>query len=304
VSIQRTPDPARQPLLFVHAHPDDETLTTGLAMAHYARAGHPVHLLTCTLGDEGEVIPAELVHLDAAHDDALGAHRREELRRAMAVLGAHHEVLGENPAAGVLARYRDSGMAGTASAANPAAFVNADVDEAADLVGEVIRRVRPVAVVTHDRHGGYGPPDPIPAHRVTRAALTALAHDRPALYAVLTPRSWARADREWLASHPTDPRWDLPHPDADYPPSVVDDGFVTHELLVPELLPVQAQALREHRTQVTVAPDGLTYALSNDIAARLSGREGFALLDPSTGELAARPLDGPRHTGILGGVAP
>ncbi|QGN58171.1 N-acetyl-1-D-myo-inositol-2-amino-2-deoxy-alpha-D-glucopyranoside deacetylase [Nostocoides sp. HKS02] len=294
--------PAQQPLVFVHAHPDDETLTTGLTMAHYARAGHPVHLLTCTLGDEGEVIPAELAHLDSAHDDALGPHRREELRRAMAVLGVQHEVLGERPDAGVLARYRDSGMAGTASAAHPAAFVNADVAEAAELVGEVIRRLRPVAVVTYDRYGGYGHPDHIQAHRVTCAALAALSQDRPPLYAVLTPRSWARADRAWLAAHPVDPRWDLPHPDGEYPPSVVDDGFVTHELLAPELVPVQAQALREHRTQVTVAQDGLTYALSNDIAARLPGREGFALVDPSSGELAAGRRGGPRHTGIIDGV--
>ena len=300
---QSAADPAQQPLLFVHAHPDDETLTTGLTMAHYARAGHPVHLLTCTLGDEGEVIPPELTYLDAAHDDALGPHRREELRRAMAVLGVRHEVLGERLADGVLARYRDSGMAGTASADHPAAFVNADLAEAARLVGEVIRRVRPVAVVTYDRHGGYGHPDHIQTHRVTCAALAAMPQVRPPLYAVLTPRSWARGDRVWLASHPTDPRWDLPHPDGEYPPSVVDDGLVTHELLVPELVPVQAQALREHRTQVTVAPDGLTYALSNDLAARLPGREGFALVDPSSGGLAAARQGGPRHTGILGGVA-
>jgi N-acetyl-1-D-myo-inositol-2-amino-2-deoxy-alpha-D-glucopyranoside deacetylase len=289
-----------QPLLFVHAHPDDETLTTGLAMAHHARAGHPVHLLTCTLGEQGEVIPPELTHLGADQDDTLGPYRREELRRAMAVLGVRHELLGERPEAGVLSRYRDSGMAGTPSAANPAAFVNADLGEAASLVGQVIRRVRPVAVVTYDREGGYRHPDHVQAHRVTCAALTSLPpQDRPPLYAVLTPRSWAREDREWLAAHVPDPRWDLPHPEGEYPPSVVDDGLVTHELIAPELVPLQAQALREHRTQVTVAEDGLAYALSNDIAARLAGREGFGRLDPTTGDLCGRRQAGPRHTGII-----
>ena len=295
----------RAPLLFVHAHPDDETLTTGLAMAHYVRAGHQVHLLTCTLGEEGEVIPVELAGLSSAHTDTLGAHRREELRAAMAVLGVQHQVLGENPAAGVGSRYRDSGMAGTPSAANPSAFVNADVDEAAALVAEVVRLVGPAAVVTYDRHGGYGHPDHIQTHRVTCAALASIEDDaRPALLAVLTPQSWAREDRRWLARHRAasaagaDAHWLLPDPEGEYPVSVVDDGLVTHELVLPELVPMQAEALRRHRTQVTVAADGLTYTLSNDLAARLSGREGYAVLDPTTGELAGQQ-EGPRHTRLV-----
>jgi N-acetyl-1-D-myo-inositol-2-amino-2-deoxy-alpha-D-glucopyranoside deacetylase len=295
-----TSAPGQGGLLFVHAHPDDETLTTGLALAHYARVGIPVHVLTCTLGEEGEVIPPELAHLDASHDDTLGPYRREELRSAMAVLGVTHEVLGEDPTSGTASLYRDSGMAGTPSAQHPRAFVNANLAEAAEQVRAVVRRLRPVAVVTYDREGGYRHPDHIQTHRVTCAAVAGLpSQERPVLYAVLTPRSWAREDREWLAAHSTEPQWSLPDPDGEYPPSVVEDELVTHELLVPASVPVQAQALREHATQVTVAPDGLTYALSNDIAARLPGREGFAALDPATGELAAHPGPGPRHTGLL-----
>jgi N-acetyl-1-D-myo-inositol-2-amino-2-deoxy-alpha-D-glucopyranoside deacetylase len=66
---------------------------------------------------------------------------------------------------------------------------------------------------------------------------------------------------------------------------VVDDEVVTHEVVAPELVPVQAAALARHATQVTVR--GETYALSNDIAARLPGREGFARLDPTTGKVVA-----------------
>lgn len=296
-----TDDPAT--LLLVHAHPDDETLTSGLTMAHAVRDGHRVHVLTCTLGEEGEVIPPDLQHLDAAHDDALGPYRLGELRAAMATLGVDHEVLGADPDHGVLSRYRDSGMAGTPSAAHPDAFVNADVEQAAGLVRDVIRRVRPDVVVTYDEHGGYLHPDHIQTHRVTCAAVASLPPaDRPRLYAVLLPQSWAREDREWLAAHPPAERsWTLPDPDGDYPPSVVADHLVTHQVVGPELVPVQAAALREHATQVTVAPSGDTYALSNDIAARLSGREGFALLDPATGRLAAADeVATPRHTGLVG----
>lgn len=286
-------------LLLVHAHPDDETLTTGLTMAHHVRTGHPVHLLTCTLGEEGEVIPAELAHLDAEHDDVLGPFRRVELRAAMASLGVSHEVLGEDLEVGRLSRYRDSGMAGPPRPPRPEAFVNADLHEAAALVREVIERVRPGAVVTYDRQGGYGHPDHIQTHRVTCAAVASLPPgQRPPLYAVLTPLSWAREDRAWLADHPAaDERWTLP--EGDFPPSVVADELVTHAIADRSLVPAQARALAEHRTQVTV--EGEHYALSNDVAARLSGREGFALLDPLTGELVAGASDEPgRRTSLLG----
>jgi N-acetyl-1-D-myo-inositol-2-amino-2-deoxy-alpha-D-glucopyranoside deacetylase len=285
---------ARPALLLVHAHPDDETLTTGVTMARYVRDGYPVHVLTCTLGEEGEVIPERLQHLDAQHDDGLGPHRREELRGAMDSLGVTHEVLGEDPGSGRLSAYRDSGMAGVDLPPRADTFVRADLDVAAAMVADVVRRVRPAAVVTYDEHGGYLHPDHVQTHRVTCAAIASLPEDeRPRLYAVLTPASWAREDREWLRAHlPAEP-CTLPDPDGDYPPSVVDDALVTHEVVEPELVGVQADALRHHATQVTVGADGRTYALSNDIAARLSGREGFALLDPQTG----RPVTSPAPRG-------
>ncbi|HEV7147399.1 MAG TPA: N-acetyl-1-D-myo-inositol-2-amino-2-deoxy-alpha-D-glucopyranoside deacetylase, partial [Pedococcus sp.] len=177
--------------------------------------------------------------------------------------------------------------------------------EAAALVAEVVQRIGPAAVVSYDRHGGYGHPDHIQAHRVTCAALASIERTvRPRLFAVLTPQSWAREDRQWLARHRADSgagaesQWLLPDPEGDYPASVVDDDLVTHELVLPELVPIQAEALRRHRTQVTVAADGLSYALSNNLAARLSGREGYAVLDPTTGELA-EPDQGPRHTELV-----
>ena len=81
-------------LLFVHAHPDDETLATGVAILHHVARGDDVHVLTCTLGEEGEVIPAELAHLEGAEGDPLAAHRRGELAGAVAVLGVTHHLLG------------------------------------------------------------------------------------------------------------------------------------------------------------------------------------------------------------------
>ena len=305
----------RARLLFVHAHPDDETLTTGITMAAYAAWGHDVHLLTCTLGEEGDVIPADLAHHGSEREDTLGAVRREELRAAMAVLGVKHAVLGEDPAHGVASRYRDSGMAGTAGARHPDAFVRADLDEAAALLVGHITALRPDVVVTYDKTGGYAHPDHIQTHRVTVAALaavSALAREAasgsdagveavsvPVAYCIVTPRSWATQDRSWLQDHVVslDPKCVVLQQDSPYASSVVSDEVVTHMVDEPALVAVQSRALAEHRTQVTVY-DGY-YALSNHLAARLSGREGFARLNPVTGDLLPAAPGAARHTGLL-----
>ena len=297
-------------LLFVHAHPDDETLTTGLTMASYASRHHDVHLLTCTLGEEGEVIPPDLAHLAADRDDALGPWRREELRAAMSVLGVTHSVLGEDPQRGVASRYRDSGMAGTPSAQHPDAFVRADPAEAAAMVAAHIRGLRPDVVVTYDEHGGYGHPDHIATYRVTMSALSALAAEAeaggvpvPTVFCILTAASWACQDRAWLRDNMVSEQSGcvVLQQDEPYPPSVVPDETVTHVVEEPTLVQMQSRALAKHATQVVVY-EGY-YALSNHIAFRLSGREGFAQVDPVTGALVpgkpgASPVNGLIDSGL------
>jgi N-acetyl-1-D-myo-inositol-2-amino-2-deoxy-alpha-D-glucopyranoside deacetylase len=304
-----SPDPTRPArLLFVHAHPDDETLTTGLTMAGYAARHHEVHLLTCTLGEEGEVIPTALAHLGAARDDILGPWRQEELRAAMSVLGVQHSVLGENQQRAVASRYRDSGMAGTPSAEHPDAFVRADPVEAATMVAAHIRGVRPDVVVTYDEQGGYGHPDHIQTHRVTMSALSTLAAEAdaggvaaPVAFCILTPASWASQDRVWLRDNvvSSGPNCVVLQPDEPYPPSVVPDDSVTHMVEEPTLVDIQSRALAEHATQVVVYPG--YYALSNHITTRLSGREGFAQFDPVAGRLVPGAPGAPRHSGLLAG---
>lgn len=282
--------------LFVHAHPDDETLATGVAMATLARSGAQVHLLTCTLGEEGEVIPPELAHLVTAEDDTLGPYRRSELRAAMAHLGVRATVLGEDPDTHTGSAYRDSGMADTPANADPRSWVAADEDEAVAAIRAHIEALDPDVVVTYDEHGGYLHPDHVATHRRTRAAVAALPPQRrPALYVALLPRDVAQADRAWLPDA-VDPAHGLTLLGADepYPPWVVDPALVTHEVAGgPEDLAARDAALREHRTQVTVFAGGY-YALSNDIAARLARADRFAALDPDTGALlpaATEPID-------------
>lgn len=285
-------------LVFVHAHPDDESLWTGLAIAHHAARGDDVHVLTCTLGEEGEVIPAELRHLQLPADlpraadapDPLADHRRDELHAAVKELGVS--------AVTVLAdgAYRDSGMAGTPSASHPRAFTGADLAVTSDDVASYLRAAQPHIVVTYDAHGGYGHPDHIRTHEATRAAVASLA-DPPALYTVVTPRSWAIEDRTWLAEHATRPEVIVPAPEEAFLPSVIDDAAVTHTVVDDEALERQIAALGRHRTQVSVY-DGY-YTLSNGVATRLAAREAFQRLDPATGRPLPAPTEGLRHTGLM-----
>src|SRR5690606_13664089 len=97
--------PADQRLLLVHAHPDDESIGNGATMARYVAEGRGVTLVTCTAGEQGEILVPDLEHLAADREDALGPVRREELAAAMRELGVtDHRFLGG------FGTYRDSGM--------------------------------------------------------------------------------------------------------------------------------------------------------------------------------------------------
>jgi N-acetyl-1-D-myo-inositol-2-amino-2-deoxy-alpha-D-glucopyranoside deacetylase len=140
------------------------------------------------------------------------------------------------------------------------------------------------------------------------SCLTALAAEAgaapvPVAYCILTPQSWASADRAWLRDNVVlnevvaEAGSHVPQQDAPYPPSVVSDVTVTHVIEEPALVEVQSRALAQHRSQVSVY-EGY-YALSNHIAIRLAGREGFARFDPVAGHLLPAAPGAPRHTGLL-----
>src|ERR1700743_653393 len=134
-------------------------------MARYAAEGARVTLVTCTLGELGEIIPPSLAHLAADRDDELGEYRIGELNAACAELGVtDHRFLG-GPG-----RWRGSGMMGPAGHADPRCFCGADLDQAADALLDVVREVRPQVLVTYDANGFYGHPDHIQSHRVAMRA--------------------------------------------------------------------------------------------------------------------------------------
>jgi N-acetyl-1-D-myo-inositol-2-amino-2-deoxy-alpha-D-glucopyranoside deacetylase len=178
------------------------------------------------------------------------------------------------------------------------------------MVAARIRAVRPDVVVTYDEQGGYAHPDHIQTHRVTMMALAALTaegeadSDRvsaPIAFCILTPAGWAAQDRAWLRDNvvPDGSNCIVPQQDEPYPPSVVPDEMVTHVVEEPTMVERQSRALAEHATQVVVY-EGY-YALSNHVASRLSGREGFARFDPVAGQLVPARPGAPPYRGLLHG---
>lgn len=290
--------PARR-LLLVHAHPDDESINNGATMARYAADGALVTLVTCTLGEEGEVIPPELAHLAAGRDDSLGPYRRGELAAAMKELGVtDHRLLG---GAG---RYRDSGMMGTEQNRRPGAFWSADLDEAAGYLVEVIREVRPQVLVTYDPDGGYGHPDHIQAHRVaTRAAELAAdpayrpgsgpAHTIAKTYWNRVPRSVAEDGFARLRATAPDA---FPGVAAiDDVPGVVDDALVTTEIDGTGHGEAKVAAMRAHATQIAL--DGPFFALSNDLGQPVLTTEYYELVKGAPGSAG-----GTRERDLFAGV--
>ena len=299
--------PARR-LLLVHAHPDDESLNNGVTMARYVAEGASVTLVTCTLGEMGEILVPELEHLAADRDDRLGQHRVGELADAMAELGVtDHRFLG---GAG---RFRDSGMKwdeqGAATAADVIhdnAFWHADLLEAATELVTVIREVRPQVLVTYDDFGGYGHPDHVQAHRVAHyaAALAAARSFRPDL-----GEAWDVAKIYWVAMSASRFREGLKairatgdtttfegmDPD-NLPPFVVEDEFLDAIVEAPEHVQAKLAAMKAHRSQIT--EDGMFFAGGMDMAAVVWGSEFYRLVKGVRGPVGASGLEEDLFAGL------
>jgi N-acetyl-1-D-myo-inositol-2-amino-2-deoxy-alpha-D-glucopyranoside deacetylase len=269
--------------LFVHAHPDDETINNGSTMARYVAEGAQVTLLTCTLGEEGEVLVPELELLGPEHADQLGGYRISELRAAMDALGVD-----DIRFLGGAGRYRDSGMMGTPANDKPRAFWRADLDEAVGHAVAVVREVRPQVVVTYDEQGGYGHPDHIQAHRVAMGAVAAAADPsyRPDLgeawdvakvYWCCVPRSVLQAGMDALAAAGEHAMFEGVTDAAEIPFSVPDD----------EVAAAVDAAMRSHPTQIQV--DGPFFALSNNLGQEMLAVEYYRLVKGERGPAGPGP---------------
>ncbi len=265
-------------LLLVHAHPDDETINNGATMAMYAALGAQVTLVTCTRGEEGEVLIEDLAHLAAAHNDTLGAHREIELDNAMKALGiSDFRFLGDPEI-----KYRDSGMIDTPPNNRDDCFWRADFSEATKHLITIIDEVKPHVLITYDEIGGYGHPDHIQAHRVAMAASEGAQWDIPKIYWNVMPRSVIQEGIDAMKAIGSD---FMGVDNADDLPFAKDDSFVTAHIDGNEYVDAKMDAMRAHGTQIAV--DGPFFALSNNLGLQVWGNEYYTLIK---GE-KAQPFD-------------
>jgi N-acetyl-1-D-myo-inositol-2-amino-2-deoxy-alpha-D-glucopyranoside deacetylase len=298
-----------QRMLLVHAHPDDESIGQGATMASYVARGTQVTLVTCTLGEEGEVLVPELAHLASDKDDTLGQHRITELANAMKELGvSDHRFLG-GPG-----RFRDSGMiwseeghAAVGEDVKEGTFWRADLLEASALLVEIIREVRPQVLVTYDQFGNYGHPDHIQAHRVATYAtsLAAVPSYRPEL-----GEAWDVAKVYWGAMSLNRMREGLRRlraagdttsfegmdPDGPMPPFMVPDDQLSAVVDANDFADAKMRAMKAHSTQIAV--DGPFFALSNNLGNHVWGTEYYRIAKGVQGPLNEDGLETDLFAGL------
>lgn len=268
----------RLTLMTVHAHPDDETITTGGVMARYAAEGARVVCVTCTGGEHGEIVVPEM---DTAENHArLGDMRDEELQRALARLGnVESRKLG----------YVDSGMMGTAENDAPESFWQADFDDAVERLLGIVRDVKPQVVVSYNDFGGYGHPDHIRAALTAKAAFErSVAEDGDVapvkLYETaggfrrndaVMKRAEERGVKTWWTPSETETDEERAQREEHMAKMVAATGPVTTVIDVRDYLANKRDAMAEHVTQLP--QDGFFLAFTLDDWRELMPAEEFTL---------------------------
>ncbi len=271
--------PSRR-LLLVHAHPDDETINNGATMAGYIEQGAAVTLVTCTRGEEGEVLVPSLAHHAAARNNTLGTYREGELAAAMAEL----EVTDYQFLGAPTRKYRDSGMMGTPPNEVPESFWQVDLEQAALELVEIIRDRKPQVLISYDDFGGYGHPDHIKAHQVAMRAAELAADPE-----VGTGQAWEISKIYWSAIPRSALHGSLTSSNVlvqvaiklfNYVPSkwlalpfVKADGVVTTKFDGEQFLTKKLAALKAHKTQLIIHGD--LFKFSKRLATRVSGTEYY-----------------------------
>lgn len=280
-------------LLLVHAHPDDESINNGATMAAYVARGAQVTLVTCTRGEEGEILVPELSHLASDKEDGLGAHREIELAAAMNELGvSDFRFLGAP-----VKKWRDSGMIGTPQNEGPDAFWNSDLDEAARHLEKIILEIKPHVLITYDENGGYGHPDHIKAHQVAmRAAELARTSgwEIKKIYWNTIPIS---VIEEGIAAMKGTGVDFFGVEKAEDFPFAAPDHLVTTVFNGDEFVAKKMAAMKAHPTQIAV--DGPFFALSDNLGFRVWGREFYRLVH---GEKAGPFDEAGRELDLFAGV--
>jgi N-acetyl-1-D-myo-inositol-2-amino-2-deoxy-alpha-D-glucopyranoside deacetylase len=280
-------------LLLVHAHPDDETINNGVTMAKYAADGIDVTLVTCTRGEEGEVLVESLLNLASSKDDKLGEHREVELKDAMHELGIKDFRFLGSPDK----KWRDSGMMGMPQNDRKDVFWQADLDEAANELVKIILEIKPQVLITYDEFGGYGHPDHIKAHQVAMRAAEIASQQGwqvSKIYWNTMPRSVIQMGIDKMKEVGSE---FFGAENADDLPFAKPDELVTSVVKAPDYVPQKLAAMKAHATQISV--DGPFFALSNNLGLSVWGDEYYTLVK---GEIAGPFDENGRELDLFAGV--
>lgn len=263
---------ASKRLLLVHAHPDDETINNGATMAKYAAEGVQVTLVTCTRGEEGEVLVESLANLASSRDDKLGEHREIELKNAMVHLGINDFRFLGSPNK----KWRDSGMIGTTQNERKDVFWQADLTEAAQELVKIILEIKPQVLITYDEFGGYGHPDHIKANQVAMLAAELASNQGwkiSKIYWNTMPKSIIQMGIDKMKEvgssfFGADSVEDLPF--------AKPDELVTSVIKAPDYVEQKLEAMKAHKTQISI--DGPFFALSNNLGLSVWADEYYTLV--------------------------
>jgi N-acetyl-1-D-myo-inositol-2-amino-2-deoxy-alpha-D-glucopyranoside deacetylase len=263
---------ASKRLLLVHAHPDDETINNGATMAKYAAEGVQVTLVTCTRGEEGEVLVESLANLASSRDDKLGEHREIELKNAMVHLGINDFRFLGSPNK----KWRDSGMIGTTQNERKDVFWQADLTEAAQELVKIILEIKPQVLITYDEFGGYGHPDHIKANQVAMLAAELASNQGwkiSKIYWNTMPKSVIQMGIDKMKEigssfFGADSVEDLPF--------AKPDELVTSVIKAPDYVEQKLEAMKAHETQISI--DGPFFALSNNLGLSVWADEYYTLV--------------------------
>ena len=263
-------------LVCFHAHPDDEAIATGGTMARASADGHRVVLVLATDGSFGETPD------DLADGETLADRRRRETDGSAAALGIHRVVeLG----------YRDSGMTGWDGNADPSSFWQADIDQAAARLAQVLREEAADVMTIYDWHGGYGHPDHIQVHRVGKRAAELVADDLPDLRVLESTMNRdemrrglelaTRAGADFGPEGDDGESFDPDGPMDDGNPMGTPEHEITLAVDVTEFIAQKRAALTAHRSQVS--DQSFFLQMPPEMFAQAFGREWFIEHDRTPG---------------------
>jgi LmbE family N-acetylglucosaminyl deacetylase len=252
-------------LMAVHAHPDDEALSTGGVLARYADEGVRTVLVTCTNGELGDA-PGGIKPEDTGHDERIVVPlRRQELEASCRALGVNHlELLG----------YHDSGMEGWPQNDAPGSFWQTPVAEAGHRLAELMAKYRPQVVVTYDEKGFYGHPDHIQANRITLAAIAECGIPDKLYYTAV-----ARSDILSMGDVMKEAGFDRPTELEEIPDFGTPDDLITTTVDCGPVVERKFASLAAHASQ----SDNIFFlGMGEELFAKIMGNESFVRAQDST----------------------